>query len=146
MTKNKKCPQFLGISIGGHLCKHHFKDVEVMPRNRRGYDIVCNKGKKIDVKISCATFTENRKNQSFHFRIEKNKIADYFILIALDNGKDINILNLWIVPGHEVNNKSNITTSLKTMHKWNKWKRDIKEIKICQNVVDESKAFRRRLS
>ena len=117
-----------------------------MPRNRRGYDIVCNKGKKIDVKISCATFKENSENQSFHFRIEKNKIADYFILIALDNGNDLNILNLWIVPGHEVNNKSNITTSLKTMHKWNKWKRDIKEIKICQNVVDESKAFRRRLS
>lgn len=146
MTKNKKCPKFLRISIGGRLCKHYFRDVEIMPRSERGYDIVCNKGKKIDVKMSCATLKKNSKNQSFNFKIEKNKTADHFILIALDNGNDINILNLWIVPAHEINNKSNITTSIKTMHKWDKWKRDNVELKICQRVINDSKAFRKRLS
>lgn len=44
--KNKECSQYLGIHIAERLLIHMFNDVVTMPMNNKGYDFVCNVGKK----------------------------------------------------------------------------------------------------
>lgn len=130
MYENKLCSQYLGIVIGERLCRHLFKNVEVMPMHNPGYDIVCNKGMKIDVKSVCITLN-NKKYPHWAFDIRKNITADYFILVAFDNRTDLNPLHLWMIPGHVLNDKSGTSISLSTIHKWDKYKKDINDAKLC---------------
>lgn len=136
MYENKLCASYLGVVIGERLCRHLFKDVQVMPYGNIGYDIVCNKGKKIDVKSGCITLQYN-KYPYWHFRIDRNTIADFFILVAFDNRKDLNPLHLWMIPGKEINNNSVKSIRPSTMHKWDKWKRDIKDVQLCCTEIKE---------
>ena len=129
MYENKMCANYLGIVIGERLCRHLFKDVEVMPHGNTGYDIVCNKGKKIDIKSGCIVF--NKGYPRWQFNIGRNKIADFFILVAFDNVEDLNPLHLWMIPGHEINHKTSKSIRPPTLHKWDKWKRSIEEVQLC---------------
>ena len=131
MCENKSCPQYLGIVIGERLCRHLFKDVKVMPYGFPGYDIICNKGKLIDVKTACITFAKNGKRPHWQFRIKKNKTADFFILVAFATRTDLNPLYMWVIPGREINYKTKTTISSSTIHKWDEWKKDIKDAKLC---------------
>ena len=126
MHKNKSCSSYLGIVIAERLCRHLFKDVQVMPYGNTGFDIICNKGKKIDVKSGCITLQYN-KYPNWAFHIENNTIPDFFILVAFDNRIDLNPLHMWMIPGKEINHKSTKSIRLSTIHKWDKWKRDIKD-------------------
>ena len=130
MYKNKLCPLYLGIVIGERLCRHIFKNVEVMPRNNTGFDIICGKGFKIDVKTACITLDDN-KHPKWSFFINHNTTADYFILVAFNNLIDLNPLHLWMIPGKEINRRSGISIRPSTLHKWDKWKRDIDDAQLC---------------
>ena len=130
MYENKSCPAYLGIVIGERLCRHLFKDVEVMPYGNTGYDIICNKGKKIDVKSSCIRFN-NGKYPRWAFEIDHNKMADFFILVAFDNRRNLNPLHLWMIPGNEINENSSKTICPSTIDKWSQWERDIKDAQLC---------------
>ena len=136
MYKNKSCAAYLGIVIAERLCRHLFKNVEVMPNNNHGYDIICNRGKKIDVKSASVTLSHG-KNPNWHFRIDYNTIADFFICVAFDNRTDLNPLHLWMIPGKEINENSSKTISPSTIHKWDKWKRDIKDAQLCCKELKE---------
>lgn len=140
MYENKSCSAYLGIVIGERLCKHLFKDVEVMPINNPGYDIICNKGKKIDVKASATHIRQNIISvvNFWSFAIKHNTIADYFILVAFDNRIDLNPLHLWMIPGKDVNHKPKVVISSSTIHKWDKWKRSIEEVQLCCTSMKES--------
>ena len=137
MNENKLCPSYLGIAIGERLCRHLFKDVEMMPYGNTGYDVVCNKGKKIDVKTSCITLQEG-KHPRWLFEIRKNITADYFIIVAFDNRTDLNPLHLWMIPGKELNENSSKSISLSTIHKWDEWKMDINDAQICCAEIKKS--------
>ena len=128
MYENKSCSSYLGIVIGESLCKYLFKDVEVMPMHNPGFDIICNRGKKIDVKTSSI---RKGKYPSWSFKIRKNTIADFFIFVAFDNVKNLNPLYMWLIPGKEINNQAKTQISLSTIHKWNKWKRNINDVQLC---------------
>ncbi|MCK4665975.1 hypothetical protein KAU33_04455 [Candidatus Dependentiae bacterium] len=130
MYENKTCAAYLGVVIGERLCRHLFKDVEVMPFGNTGYDIICNKGKKIDVKTSCTRYN-NGKYPHWGFDINENKIADFFILVAFDNRTDLNPLHLWMISGHEVNKNASKSISPSTVHKWSQWEKDIKNARLC---------------
>jgi hypothetical protein len=84
-NENKDCPQYLGIHVAERVLSNVFKDVERMPMNNRGYDIICNHNKKIDVKSSC-----QREIGGWMFNIKRNVTADYFLCIAFDNREDLN--------------------------------------------------------
>lgn len=142
MDQNKLCTQYLGVVVGERLCRHLFKDVEVMPNNNTGFDIICNRGKKIDVKAACTSFGKNGKNIHYQFRINKNVIADFFIFVAFDNRKDLNPLHLWMIPGSEINFKTKSTISPSTIHKWDKWKRDIKDAQLCCNEIKKEESHK----
>ena len=133
MYENKSCASYLGIVIAERLCRHLFKDVQVMPNNNMGFDIICNKGKKIDVKSASVTFKHG--NPKWTFRIDYNTTADYFVLIAFDNRTDLNPLYLWMIPGKEINENSSKSIRPSTVHKWDKWKRDIKDAQLCCNEI-----------
>lgn len=133
MYENKLCPQYLGIVIGERLCRHLFKDVEVMPYGNPKFDIICNRGKKIDVKISCIRLGKNKKPtiNNWTFNIRKNTVADFFILVAFDNIESLNPIHMWMIPGNEINNNLGESISSSTIHKWDKWKKDIKHAQLC---------------
>ena len=132
MSENKLCSSYLGVFIGERLCRHLFKDVEVMPYGNTGFDIICNHGKKIDVKIASKTFSDkNNKYPRWIFHIDLNTTADFFILVAFDNRTDLNPLHIWMIPGNEINKKGNASIALSRIHKWDKWKRDINDAQLC---------------
>ncbi|MCK4666881.1 hypothetical protein KAU33_09040 [Candidatus Dependentiae bacterium] len=130
MYENKDCAAYLGVVIGERLCRHLFKDVEMMPYGFSGYDFICNKNKKIDVKTS-STHLNHGKYPCWKFDINKNTIPDFFILVAFDNRTDLNPIHLWMIPGKELNQKGSRTISLSTIHKWDKFKKDITDAKLC---------------
>ena len=130
MYENKLCSSYLGVFIAERLCRHLFKDVEVMPYGNTGYDIMCNKGKKIDVKSSCTRFLNDNRSY-WIFEVDHNTTADFFICVAFDNRSDLNLLHMWMIPAKEVSNKGRISVQSSYVHKWDKWKRDINDAQIC---------------
>ena len=134
MYEDKSSAQWLGIVIGERLCRHLFKDVEVMPYGFPGYDFICNKGMKINIKTACVTFS-NGKYPSWSFTIDHNTVADYFICVAFDNRTDLNPLHIWMIPGKDVNHKKTHAIRTTTIHKWDVWKRDINDAQLCCNKI-----------
>ena len=137
MYENKSCSSYLGVVIAERLCRHLFKDVEMMPYGNTGFDIICNRGKKIDVKSGCIRSNTN-KNPRWGFHIDHNTVADFFILVAFDNLTDLNPLHLWMIPGKEINHQGSVSTTLSRIHKWDKWKRDINDAQICCAEIKEA--------
>ncbi len=97
IKKNQYCSIYLGIYIAEQSLKKVFKNVVWMSIRNKGYDFVCDKGNKIDVKSSCLRFSNG-----WSFVISKNKIADYFLLVAFDNRENIKPLHLWLIKGNEL--------------------------------------------
>lgn len=131
MNENKECPQFLGIHVAEHdvaerLLRSIYKNVERMPINNPDYDFVCD-GKKIDVKSGCIMKNRN----GWVFIINRNTIADYFVCIAFDNREDLNLLHIWLIPGHTVNHLVGASIMQSTLHKWAEYEQDLSELIIC---------------
>ena len=120
MSENKKCTLYLGVHVAERVLSNVFKDVIVMPTHNPGFDFICNKGMRIDVKSSCTT-----KDGGWVFMINRNKTADHFLCIAFDNRGDLNPLNIWLLPSSEVSNNVSISVSKSTLCKWDKYALDI---------------------
>ena len=104
MSENKDCSAYLGV----HICENKeflnkiINIIENMSYNNPGYDVVCTKDKKVDVKCSCLS-----SNKQWNFAIKKNKIADYFLCISFDNRDYLNIIHIWLIKGNDVIEKTN---------------------------------------
>ena len=133
MSKNKDCPVYLGVYRAERLLKFIFDDVEVMPYGNKGYDLVCNRGMKVDSKSSCIRKTRN----GWTFGINHNTIADYFACIAFDNRADLNPLHFWLIPGHVLNHLTTATISQSKINKWEEYERPIGELISCCNTIRE---------
>ena len=129
---NRYCASFLGVYIGEKVLSKIFKNVERMPWNNPGFDFICGKGYKIDVKTGCI-----RKNtdNTWGFRIERNKIADYFLILALNNRDDLTPMHLWLIPGYILNNKRGVTISEKVLNKWKDYELQIDKVIYCCNIM-----------
>jgi len=138
MSENKACSKYLGCHVAERVLSKVFKDVEVMPPNHPGYDFVCNKGKKIDVKAGCIKHTNAANTMGWQFHIDKNEIADYFLCLAFDNITDLNPLHMWLLPAEKFNHLTNAGISINTVDKWNKYKLDIDKVIECRNIIKES--------
>lgn len=122
--KNTSCSMHLGCYIAERLLSKVFKSVKRMPITNQGYDFLCKRGMKIDVKSACLRYDGKNKTR-WNFHIRKNKIADYFLCIAFDNRTNLNPIHLWLIPGNDVNCKTDITISISTTSKWDIYKLDI---------------------
>ena len=134
MSENKECTLYLGVYRVERLLKHFFNDVEMMPFGNKGYDAICNKGKKVDAKSSC--IQKNGNGWTFH--IKHNTIADYFWCVALDNRKNLTIIHIWMLPGDKFSHLSGVSISPSTIDKWSEYEKSIDEAIICWNEFEES--------
>ena len=123
---NRDSATFLGVHVAEFILSKVFKNVEIMPPCNPGYDFICTRGMKIDVKSSCLS-----KMNTWQFHIDHNTTADYFLCIAFDTREDLNPLHLWLIPGEQINHQSKISVSPNTASKLYEYKLDINKTITC---------------
>ena len=128
--KNESCSLYLGVHVAERILSKVFKDVEMMPMHHPGYDFICNQGKKIDVKSSCARTSYGHIGH-WNFGIDYNDIADFFLCIAIDNRENLIPQHLWLIPGNVVNSHSVVSIAPSTIGKWDEYKLDIGRVSEC---------------
>lgn len=96
IKENRKDTRFLGVYIAENAVAKIFKESKKMPYANIGFDVVCPKGYKIDVKS-----TVLNKYNTFNFHINQNNIADYFILIGFNNIIELEPIYMWIIKSTE---------------------------------------------
>lgn len=136
MRENRGCSKFLGIHVAERVLRHVFKDVEVMPSGNAGFDFICNKGKKIDVKSSCRS-TSEKYSDFWSFAIKKNTNADYFLCLAFDDRINLNPLHVWMIHGHVLNYKTGTTISETKLGKWAEYELGIGKILSCCDILKD---------
>jgi hypothetical protein len=131
-NENKGCTLYFGSHIAEKLLLSTFSNVNKAPMNNPGYDFVCGKGFKVDVKASCIIHGERKLKSGvvkqtpyWLFNIKFNDVADQFAFIAFDSRDSLVPLHFWIVPADVVNKKYNVTIFPSTFHKWSKYERPI---------------------
>lgn len=134
MSENRECTQFLGVHVAENVLSKVFEDVIKQPLGNPGFDFICNKGKKIDVKSGCLIYGKSR-DERWQFRINKNKIADYFLCLAFDNRKDLNPLHIWLIPASDVNHQVGISVTTATFSKWDEYTLNINKVLNCCNIM-----------
>ena len=132
--ENKTCTLYLGVFVAERVLSRVFKDVIKMPARNPGYDFICNKGKKIDVKSSTMS-----KGGRWSFHINKNTLADYFLCLSFDNRNDLNPIHMWLIPGRDVNVFSGISTTTKNINKWDEYKLNIDKVSDCCDILKGDK-------
>jgi hypothetical protein len=94
--ENRTDNRFLGVYIGENAIHKIYEGSERKKLNNKGYDIICQKGYKIDVKTTILS-----QYNTYVFDISKNKTADYFVMIGFNNIIDLKPLHIWIIRGNE---------------------------------------------
>ena len=133
ISENTSCSFFLGVHVAEQVLAKVFKNIKVMPPNNPGYDFICNKKMKIDVKSACTS-----KRNNWNFTINKNTTADYFLCIAFNNRKSLTPLYLWLIPGNNINHLSGTSIAKSTKHRWNEYELDISKTLECCNKMKYS--------
>ena len=135
-VNNKCCPDYLGVTVAEKVLSKVFKNVQRMPMNNPGFDFICGRGYKIDVKSACKLKDRN----TWMFCINHNRIAGYFLVLAFDNRDDLNPLHVWLIPGRAVNHLSILAISLSTIEKWSQYELIGKLDKViaCCNIMKGS--------
>lgn len=95
--ENRLLKSFIGSYIAENGISKLFEGCQKMKKNNPGYDIICPKGYKLDVKASVLS-----RFNTFGFHIAKNQIADYFILVGFDNVINLKPLYLWILKRDDI--------------------------------------------
>lgn len=135
MNENRECALYLGVTVAERVLSAVFDNVKRMPHGNPGYDFICNKGYKIDVKCTCVNYKDGGSGR-MSFNIRKNTTADYFLCLVFDNRESLTALNIWLLPGNAVNHLGGISISNSTIHKWDQYKIDkIDDIITCCDVL-----------
>jgi len=138
MSENRDCSSWLGVFIAERALSKFFDHIEKMPINNPGYDFICGKGFKIDVKASCLRKPKEQKNTRWEFHTEQNETANYFLLLAFDSRSNLEPQHIWLVPANiarELKGSiriSNIPTAIK---KWEHFERPLDKVATCCNEM-----------
>lgn len=125
------CSTYLGCHIAEHILSLIFKDVERMPINNPGYDFICNRGKKIDVKSSALGYKGGWK-----YSIKRNQIAEYFLCLAFESRDDLyNPVHLWLIPADDINHLTGIAILKTTINKWKQYELPLNKLVTCCNSL-----------
>ena len=136
MSENKECSSYLGVHIAERVLSAVFQNVERMPNGNPGFDFICAKGKKVDVKSACLCYSEHR-SPYWHFKINRNTTADAFLCIAFDNRESLTPIHIWLIPANEVNHlvRLRITNIPESLEKWFKFEKPLDKVLECCNVL-----------
>lgn len=145
MYEDKNSALYLGVVVAERVLSKVFEEVKRMHHGNPGFDFICKNGYKIDVKSSCLHKTGN--HTFWKFNINKNKIADYFLLLAFDNREDLNPKRIWLIKGTEIinacllNNKESldITNNKKGRRKYKKYRQTdkLRKTVACCDIMKE---------
>lgn len=141
------CGNYTGIHIAEKMLSKVFSYMEKAPVGYP-YDFICNKGLRVDSKCSLMKSNLNRKSLYWSFCIRKNKKADVFCLIALDNISNNVAINpmvkyVWLVPGDALigkrvlNDRTGLGVTVGNIEKLDKYRRVDMEgriIKCCNSL------------
>jgi hypothetical protein len=138
METARDCAAFLGIFVTEQLLAGIFEHVKRMKHNNPGFDFYCGKGFKVDAKSGCLL----KRHNDWIFKINQNKVADYFAIIGFDNRTDLNPLHFWLIPGKDINMKNSIhmVNSPENLVKWEKYEQPLDKILSCCNIMKSSLA------
>lgn len=140
MGEDRTKAVFLGVYVAERILSKYFKEIIRMPYGNKGYDYICNKGYKIDVKSSCLIIRGKFKNTYWVFNSGNNTIADYFLCLGFNNRDDLEPQHIWLIPGNVVNSKTcfNIPTTNKGLLKWSKYEKSLDKVVECCNALKNS--------
>lgn len=142
MSDAKDCALYLGVHIAERVLSNVFNHVDRMPPGNPGYDFICDKGYKIDVKSSCLVLSTH-KTPGWHFGVGKNKTPDYFLFLAFDTRESLNPQHLWLIPGHIINDRTGIwiaansRRSKRSIAKWSQYEKPLGRVIKCCNAFKE---------
>ena len=107
MSIAKDTPIYLGVHIAERALSKFFDNIVRMPNGNPGYDFICGKGFKIDVKSSVLHKDKRDGNRSpfWKFSTRRNTVADYFLCLGFDNREALTPMHVWLIPGEFVNKK-----------------------------------------
>lgn len=134
-NKNKTCSSYLGVHVAEQVLGRVFPNVIKMPYGNRGYDFICGKGFKVDVKSSCQQHRIGHKQPQWKFTINGNIIADYFACIAFDNRTLLTPLYFWLIPKSYCESINSLSISQSTLEKWDVFRKSIDLIMECCNTM-----------
>jgi hypothetical protein len=125
----KDIPAYLGVHIAERVLSGFFEDVKRMPYGNPGFDFICKRGNKIDVKSSCLIL-RNDGGKYWKFMIKKNQITDYFLCIAFDNRESLTPLHVWLVPSKNVSSQHafHITDSEMSLKRWSDFEKPLDRV------------------
>ncbi len=133
LSEAKDSPCYLGVYITERALSKFFDNIQRMPMNNPGYDFVCGRGHKIDVKSSCRV----RKRDSWLFGIGRNDVADYFFCLAFDDRKSLTPMHVWLIPGYKVNHLKQLSISSSNFDKWRDCERSLGKVLESCSVMKE---------
>jgi len=137
ISENKECSCYLGCYINERVLKRVMPNAVLMNNNNPGFDLVCGKGYLVDAKAA-TTRCMSSKNPEWVFNIKKNKIPDYFLLVAYKDRESLEICHMWLVPGNEINDKMCVSITLSTIHRWDDYKIDHTDALTCVTQLKAS--------
>jgi hypothetical protein len=114
------CPSFLGVHLAENMVSEVFNEAKMMPYGHKGFDMICPKGKTVDVKSACAG--EYRGTRRWIFHIKENKVPDYFMCVAYDSRDEQNVEHVWFIPGNTINHLKGLCISESTMERMDSYK------------------------
>lgn len=149
MSENKDCSSYLGVHIAERLLSKIFNNVQRMPYGNEGYDFICNKGYKIDVKSACL----HKKRNTWIFHIRNNKLTEYFLLLAFGERENLDPIYIWLIKGDEIiktrkyigklNNKESLSiiNNSKYVTYFNKYEQidKLEKLIVCCDSIHKSK-------
>jgi len=135
-SEAKDSSSYLGIYIAERALSNFFDTIIRMPPNNPGYDFLCGKGFKIDVKSSCLRIKPNR-SPFWQFNTKHNKKADYFLFMGLDNRDSLKPMRIWLIPNDIADKYNAITISNidKSIAKWIKYEKPLDRVISCCSQI-----------
>jgi hypothetical protein len=124
---NPTCSQYLGVHVAERVLVATFNKVDRAPLNTPGFDFVCGRGYKVDVKSACRQPQHESKNTRWSFNIRKNMVADYFICLAFDHRNTLVPEHVWIIPSDKVSHLTglSIADSSASLKKWSGFEKPV---------------------
>ena len=136
LAEAKDTGVYLGI-IAENALSRFFDNITHMPYGNPGYDFLCGRGFKIDVKSSC--IQNYLKYRRWNFHIFRNHIANYFLCVGFDNRKNLNPQHIWLIPAEQIWDKVSIKIydSERNLNKWGRFEKPLGKMIECCSLMRE---------
>ena len=140
MAEAKDCSLWLGVHIAERVLSNYFDNLERMPNNTPGYDYICGRGFKIDVKSSCLIADRGHNNKRWVFNTWKNQTADYFLCLAFKNRETLEPMHVWLIPSSDICTKTkfSVMENENGISKWGAYEKPLDRVLVCCEKMKEA--------